>query len=68
MSTEERYVDEYGICSVCHYRDKVACICGLTFAEKIRTVKLDEEAFRRCHEGPGHDWPKEQKYVPGVGH
>lgn len=64
---QERTVDEWGKCSVCGFRDKVSCVCGLTFREKVQTVKLDEEALRRCSQGPGNDWPKDQKYNPNVG-
>lgn len=59
--TPERYIDKWGICSVCRFRFKVSCSCGLTFKEKIKTVKLDEEALRRCSQGPGNDWPKPEK-------
>jgi len=46
MSECVRQVDEYGICTCCGFRDKVACVCGLTFGEKVKTVALDEEALR----------------------
>lgn len=45
----EEDVDEYGICRKCGHRAKVACTCGMTFAEKIRTVGVDEEALRKFH-------------------
>ena len=39
-------VTEYGMCTCCGFRAGVACVCGMTFAEKAKTVALDEEALR----------------------
>lgn len=41
--------DEYGICQCCGYRVKVSCTCGMTFAERAKTVGIDHEALRRFH-------------------
>lgn len=39
-------VDEYGVCTYCRRRRATACACGMTFAEKVKTIALDEEALR----------------------
>jgi len=39
-------VNEYGHCVSCGRRRGTGCACGMTFAEKIKTVHLDEEALR----------------------
>jgi hypothetical protein len=43
------YVDKYGICLTCGYRAGVACTCGMTFAEKAKTVGIDAQALRILH-------------------
>ena len=39
-------VNAYGYCLICGFRAGVACKCGMTFAEKIKTVGIDAEALR----------------------
>jgi hypothetical protein len=46
VSSELPPVTEFGYCTECSYKRDVACICGMTFAEKAKTVALDEEALR----------------------
>jgi len=39
-------INHYGYCDDCGFRAGVACKCGMTFAEKIKTVGIDKEALR----------------------
>lgn len=41
--------NEYGICVCCGFRVNVACVCGMTFAERAHTVGIDREALRKFH-------------------
>ncbi len=36
-------------CDVCGYRPGVSCTCGMTFAEKIKSVGIDAQALRIFH-------------------
>lgn len=42
-------VDKYGMCTVCGHRFKVSCTCGMTFAQKAKSVSIDAQALRIFH-------------------
>lgn len=44
-------VNEYGTCTKCNRRRATACTCGMTFAERVKLIGLDEEALRIFNAG-----------------